>query len=537
MALAPDVVEEGLRTVHQGWGAPGQFLEKIIELPKYVPAPSPHERSTYANELIKSFETKIDRAALQDLSPFLNENPRKLKLYLRYIASLYGVFSRFHSDEVDWRTLYLCLLLRFEFPHEIRSLIEDEKALENIELSSMRSAAKSANFSDETDMFEEKPESKYAPTDKLLKERFLLLCNAIRERGYLFKGKYRLPRIITLSDMPPVFTFKELDEILEALEKGGLANFEKKLTEKLKPFGGFNIKTGQALVDGIIDTRHNLLSHLIDQEIESELKEGLSFVQFLTECLKFISIELNGYKNSLLPVDCWFSMFKHFSSWAHFGTFRYYEDLRKREREILLETAKDMPIEMQLKIIESGVLDTDFDIQNKPDAFNELIKAINNIIESTITATFLKDFENPEGIEGFWAIDYHSRGKRFLFSKESVFHSDFKYRSKLKEISAKAGVNLEIQRNFLTYFRMLNYGASGRGGTFSQKDCQALLNDYELLKIIWSACVIKPLNPRVAGSLNRERENLLRQGIPEEVLETPKWWERLKEIGFFNKNE
>ena len=537
MALAPDVVEEGLRKVHQGWGEPGQFLEKIIELPKYVPPPTPHERSTYAKELIKTFESKVDLAALQDIAPFLNENPRKLKLYLRYIASLYGVFSRFHSNEVDWRTLYLCLLLRFEFPHEIRSLIEDQTTLEDIELSSVRAAAKRSKSSDETDSVVEKPESRYAPLNRLFRERFLLLCNAIRERGYLFKGKYRLPKLITLSDMPPVLTYKELEEMLEALEKDGLANFKKGITEKLKPYGGLNSKTGQALVEGIIDTRQNLLSYLIDRDIESELKEGLNTVKFLTECLKIISIELKGFKNNILPVDCWFSIFKHFSSWAHFKTFEYYETLRKQERKILSEIVKDMPMEMQFKILESRVLNTDFDVDNKSNEFDKLIKEIYCIIESATTASFLNAFESPEGIESFWSIDYHSYGKSFLFSKRSVFHSAPLYRTKLKKISKKAGENIEIQKNFITYFRMLNHGGYGSGGTFSQKDCQALLQDHELLELIWSACVIKPLNPRAAGGLHRYRVNLLSQGIPEEVLKTPKWWDRLSEIGFFQKIE
>jgi len=35
----------------------------------------------------------------------------------------------------------------------------------------------------------------------------------------------------------------------------------------------------------------------------------------------------------------------------------------------------------------------------------------------------------------------------------------------------------------------------------------------------------KPLNPRAAGGLYRDRENLIKQGIPEKILKTPKWWD------------
>jgi len=537
MALAPEVLEQGLKDVHQGWGEPRQFLEKVIELPKYIPAPSPQERNEYAKALINSFESKISKEAIEDIAPSLNTNPRRLKLYLRYIASLYGVFSRFDDEEVDWRTLYLCLLLRFEFPKESRLLIEDEKTLDDIQTSYIRELMKTRPNGDQKDEAQEVPEIKHAPQSESDKERFLSICQAIRDRGYLVKGKYRLSRLMTLSDIPPVLTFKEIENLLDSLKDVEKSLLKEELIDQLGAYGGFNNKTGTALVEGIIDIRQNLLSYSVDLEIEEELKSGLQPVGLLTDVLRAISVELGGFSNCILAIDSWLTIFKHCASWAHFETFDYYKSLRKKERELLKDIVTEMPKIMQFEILGSRELDTEFRIDHKSDEFSSLIKDIRKIIEKNASGSFIDAFEEQNGIERFWAIDMYAKGKFFLFSPKSLFHTDPEYRKKLKEISSKSHENIVIQRNFLTYFRMLCHGAYGSGGSFPREECRALLNEPDLLELVWSASISKPLNPRAAGGLYRDRENLIKQGIPEKILKTPKWWDRLDKIEFFKKSE
>jgi hypothetical protein len=536
MALAPEVLEQGLKDVHRGWGEPRQFLEKIIELPKYVPAPTPQERNEYAKALIHSFETKISKKAIEDIAPFLNTNPRKLKLYLRYIASLYGVLSRFHDEEVDWRTLYLCLLLRFEYPKESGLLIDDEETLVNIETSYIREHMNSLQKSDQSDETEIKPEIRYAPQNESDKIRFLSICQAIRDRGYLTKGKYRLPRLMTIPDIPPVLTYDEIEKILDTLKDIELDEVKENLVDQLKAYGGFNNKTGTALVEGIIDIRQNILGYSTDLEIESELLNGLQTVDRLTDFIKVITTDLGGFSTNILSIDSWHVIFKHFASWAHFETFEYYKSLRKKEREILKGIVLSMQTSMQFEIIGSRELNTEFMFDTKSDEFTTLIKEIRSIIEKNASDSFIGAFEESNGIERFWAIDMYAKGKLFLFSNNSLFHSDPKYRNKLKEISLKSREYVSIQRNFLTFFRMLCYGGYGSGGSFPREDCQALLKDTEFLELVWSATVSRPLNPRAAGGLFRNRENLIKNGIEEKILKTPKWWKHLEEIGFFKKD-
>lgn len=134
MALSPEVVERGLKMVHEGWGEPREFLEKIIELPKHLPHLTDQDLHRFTDIVVQKFSPTINEKAIADIAPLLPRNPRKLKLFFRYVASLHGVFSRFSSDELDWRALYLCQMLRLEFPDESRALMFDEKVIEDMEV-------------------------------------------------------------------------------------------------------------------------------------------------------------------------------------------------------------------------------------------------------------------------------------------------------------------------------------------------------------------------------------------------------------------
>lgn len=75
---------------------------------------------------------------------------------------------------------------------------------------------------------------------------------------------------------------------------------------------------------------------------------------------------------------------------------------------------------------------------------------------------------------------------------------------------------------------MLCYGAYKTGGSFPREECLQLLQDAELLQLVWAAAVAQPLNPRIFGSLREDRKNLLELGTSSDLLPTPRWWQRLE---------
>lgn len=535
MALSPEVVERGLKMVHEGWGGPREFLEKIIELPKQLPHLTAREVAQFTNIVLQQFGPTVDIRAMADITPLLPSNPRKLKLLLRYIASLHGLLSRFSPDELDWRALYLCQMLRLEFPDESRALMFDEKAIEDMEVSWLRDqdnqyTLRRDNLEKEEDI---RPEFAYAPCEPRAKERFLSVCNALRQRSIQSRGRYGLARLFLLSDDPPVFTFGELNAQEEQFQKVTPETRPELLRKTLMNRKGdqLNARKVQALIGGIIELRQDQLHRAADTDLEEKLKERLRIADGLLEILKVLIVDLKVFRSDILAVDSWDQIFKHFASWSHFAKPDYYQEVREKERDLLRNTLFTMSPALQSMILDQWLSQID-PPRGKSEAFNILVSELRDTLEQTTSEQLLRSFESPDGIETFWAIDLHAKGKAVLFGAGSCFHQKHEFRNRLKKVSQRSSLETEIQQNFLTYFRMLCYGAYKMGSSFPREECRLLLQDAELLQLVWTAAVAQPLNPRIFGSLREDKRNLPELGISLDLLPTPLWWQRLEQEFF-----
>jgi hypothetical protein len=114
LALDPGVVTRGLARLHEAWGDSTDFLEKIIELPRRLPVPTDEDIRTFISEQIERSDRTLRKETLAAISSVLSRNPRKLKLLLRYLASLSALTARLDLGEIDWEALYLCQMLRLD---------------------------------------------------------------------------------------------------------------------------------------------------------------------------------------------------------------------------------------------------------------------------------------------------------------------------------------------------------------------------------------------------------------------------------------
>jgi hypothetical protein len=490
----------------------------------------------YADALIQSLGSNIDRQVLEDLSSIFPQNPRNLKLALRYIASLRGVLNRFDASEIDWRSLYICLMLRFEFPDETRALSKDKDTLRDIDLDYLRSSQKqtSPSQTDLSNKVKELPESSYAPKNEEDKARFLSLCKPLRQQDPLLKIRYKLNQLMNLSEQPPILTFKEIEEEVKLISDKTESTALSLLRDSLVDRGRLNFKKAQAFIDGLVDLRETFMGAVVDSEIEEEIKKGLEPVSKITEILRLTSIELGGFKEGALTHENWNNIFSHIKRWAHFETFEYYEKIREEERQLLKDIVATMPLDSCLKILESREFQRDDPFDQRAELFRTAAKEICEQLQIKASDYLLSCFERPRGIETFWGIDFYSKGKNLLFTRDSSFHSSTANRERLRELSNRAHQDSEIQRNFLTYFRMLCYGAFEARGSFDMEKCGDMLKDTDLLKFVWKAAVSRPLNPRVAGDLYRHRKKLIEKGVSSDVVATPQWWDKLAETGFFS---
>lgn len=112
LALSPEIVHEGLEQIHKGWARVESFLEKIVEWASYLPVPTAENLTRFAKEQTEALGSALDANAIASLGEVLPKNPRKLKIFLRFLSSLHSVLVRFDPDELDLESFYLCQMLR-----------------------------------------------------------------------------------------------------------------------------------------------------------------------------------------------------------------------------------------------------------------------------------------------------------------------------------------------------------------------------------------------------------------------------------------
>ncbi len=133
IGVSPRVLEEALIAQNPGFTQqPHRFLEKIIEYPSYLPEVKLETLREFTLRQVAELGSTINNDVLVTILPVLSKNPRQIKLLLRYLASLKSQLRRFDPDEIDLRRLYLCQILKLEFPEEARRLANDDNLMDEI---------------------------------------------------------------------------------------------------------------------------------------------------------------------------------------------------------------------------------------------------------------------------------------------------------------------------------------------------------------------------------------------------------------------
>src|SRR5207302_9951184 len=146
-----------------------------IEYPSYLPELQTETLKDFITRQSEVLGNGINADVLSTILPILSKNPRQIKLFLRYLASLETQICRFDPDEIDLRRLYLCQMLKLEFPDETRRLTRDEDLMNEIGSSSLLRRMTNEKIEPE------RKEKTHAPEEPVAKARFLNLCSALRE--------------------------------------------------------------------------------------------------------------------------------------------------------------------------------------------------------------------------------------------------------------------------------------------------------------------------------------------------------------------
>lgn len=534
MALAPDVVERGLASTHAGWGGPREFLEKIVELPRYLPALTDADVKTFLEGQLARLPELPDTDALRDLIGILPRNPRKLKLMLRHLASIRPLLARFASSEVAWDALYLCQLLRVEFPEEAAALMSDHSTVEDIEGGRMhgRRAEWASEKGAPVDPGSARPEGEYAPKDADQASRFLRICEELRARTSLMRGRYDLSTLMKFPDEVPALTFLEVDQFLQDLDSVPASEQPDRIRARLKsPESDLDPQLAGAFFLALIEIRQEYLNAAADAEMEVDVRGLVTDAQRVLGILQALIVQIGLFRERVLDLESWRRLFNHVASWSHFSRLDYYIMARADERAVLQRAVDELPRDLKSALLPTLRPHFSDTFTAKSQEFAEFVGSLAKNIEHDTAEYILDCLQQPEGLQQFWR-EYGASARSVLFDPDSVLYSHPELSSRLSAIAVRSKNDKEVQLNFLTFFRMLYFGGHEAGGSIPRNGSRALLANAELLTLIWKSATATALNPRIAGSLRLDREALIRAGTDSALLPRPDWWMRLEGVFF-----
>ena len=531
LGLSPQIVQEGLADVHKGWKSTTGFLEKIVEYPAYLPEPSENHIRLFIRHQLEKLHSSINKDVLEDLNPYLPRNPRRLKTFLRSLSSLGGLLGRFDPGEINIALVYLCQMLRLEFPEEARSISRDKEVIKGMQEHGLNVAF---NLMSKKESKDERPELKYKPQQG--SERFLELCQAIKEANN-YGTEYGLVDVLIVFDNPPILTRKETEQVFRQFVEAA-SEAEKKAVLRSALTHDISSRASALLVK-TVQLRTRLLNHVAHIDSLAQQQTAVRQVADAGNLLKILLQDFGVVREGWTSIEDWKAFEEELTKQAHFlKPEDVYAAARNDEVEILYLAVAGMPVDMMEALLED-INELSFARTrgiSKPSAGPELIKAYNDIgktFSESVADRLLERFQRADGIEALWRYKHVEVQKQIAYDASSVFHSKT-YRERLYALADTAGYNEIVQRNFLEFFQMLVYLAADEKRRLEYGRLEAtariLASDASFTARMWSASVAQPLNLRVVGELKTYRSALLEKlRVPESVLPEPDWYKAMVE--------
>jgi len=516
-----------------GYAHPKGFVDKVINWPFELPIPSLLDWESLLDRELNGVKSNIKKNSIASILDTLPKNPRKFKHYLRYLNSLHkGFLSHFGDDELDWKMLYLAQLLRFEFPDVFKGLTQDVEIINDIATGRLQDKQKDkvhmafgADKKEDSPEWKTKIESKLNKYQDIDKDRFFDIYASLRECGG-FTSPERVKNHLLVIEVPELMTWSEYHTLKNSLltkDDASIKNELKKFIANSKK--SKDIERVREFIKMLLRDREQIWSNLIDLHSQEEMEARITEVdKIMRVCDQLVDMdEIYAGKTPIFDRATFEEWFEFLSKWFHFKDHPY-KTLRNSEKTLLLKIinnnlfrASEMSAWLRGKLRDRSFMDSD-------KAFSDIKKQINDILEKQLTDDLLNRFDRIDGIKELWPRDMFETEKIILFKSDSPYHSAKSY-SKLQAIADKAKNNIEIQKNFVEFLRMLfYYSAEGCLGWVSNEDVIKLVQKQEFFKIIWQATTCRPLNKRLIGSLESHIKQFGFVVTDENYFNRPQWW-------------
>jgi len=525
LALDPRILAKAFPAVHPGWGTTGEFIEKIIQFPFWLPPATKADLLRLANSSLEELPVFVDRAAVRDLIDLVPANPRRLKQYFRNVLRLRAVIERHDDDEMKWSILLLFELMRAISPLVASELFRSDSFLKLLALSTLVPG-------DEKDEHGQKVrkdlQAEVSAAYKLVgaedrgQEEFQGVIVAFGQRVGII-GDEGLKYWSRLDDDPPIFTWREFRSLTGAWRDDRTTDTLRRLVDDHGKRRGVGFDAVLAdLYRTAIQRRSELLERAADVNLADDQNLLLRAAGEMLVLIYQLSLDLPGFSGKVVfGAEEFHLLYEHITHWAHFTNSDEYRHMRMRERDLLLQIAANAErfAVAELDRLQAWMPGHFFGRPDAAQLHREVVEALSGFVVADLRLRFSRE----NGIGSLWGRDRALTHKYFLFRLDSGFYTPDGLEF-LRHTAGRAAESKPIQENFLEFLRLLTHGMTNGLGVVEPGELRALARHKEIVGIAWKAATVRRLQPRTAGSLAEFRKLLATVAESDEHLALPQWW-------------
>lgn len=534
LALDPQVVAKAFPSVHPGWGTTGEFIEKIIQFPFWLPQPKSADVLRLALGTVSDLPLPVDQAAVRDLIDLLPKNPRRLKQYFRNILRLQPIIERHDPDEIQWSVLLLLELMRATSPLVAADLLRS---------ASFRHGLGQAVLFPKATMTGTLRPDVYAKLDKEIAscfDRFAVSDPGVRQELSAIVHAFgdRAGQVVEAAidywadifESTPILTWREFRRLLSDWHMDRTPTALRRLIQGHAGARGTDeVTVIRALLRTTIEHRQQFLDRAADVDLADQLDQFVLAAGDALHLIAVLAFDLGGFtaEPPALGLEEFGLLYEHVGRWAHFSNHKAYREARAAERELLFRIAGNA---RSLAPGAAAMLQIWMPPQGGAisQAGNELHREVVSILAHLLFQELRGRFARDNGVGSLWGRDRALAEKYLLFRVDSGFYSA-ETRKFLHEMTSRAFESRVVQDNFLQFLRLLAFGLTDTLGSVGHEQVLSLARDQEVVGLAWRAATARELQPRTVGSLVKTRAALAEAAGRDEHLRLPSWWSAVTE--------
>jgi hypothetical protein len=524
-AFDPTIVGKVLGQLHPGFGEGLDFLEKIIDYPRWLPQPTVGQLVRLAAADADEYCPYVPKPDLEEVISLLPANPRSIRQFVRLLRLLRPQIDRHRPDEIRWPILLAANTIKVRFPQIAHEIFGNENFWHSVYQSSgmgneRRDDTRKTIVDEETKRLAERYK-----LDKSTKEDLNRCLWAIARRLEIWSG---IPyEAVTyqfhLAELPAAVTWKEFDDFLSDL---GPENMSAEFVANW--IDAHALKQGRSegevfneLLDAATRARLSEFAKAADTSLDTEMRAHMETASRLLQLLSVLILDLgqiDGEPRVGVPkMEALLESIAKYFSWR---TAEPYREAHDAEEAFLLEIAtrwgrEILPLVDALEV--RGLARDEISGREWGDLVRRLCEIVNPKFASWIISRFQHD---PDFVA--MHLNGSERGykiKALLLDKNGAIWNG--RRDEILGALNTAPSNDAVRGNAYEFLRWVDYLL--RRSEPDAPKASDLLSDRENALSLWQAATAHALNLRAVGTLRGLLQRLRQNGFE---WDEPEWWRR-----------